>query len=168
MKGASDKWVTVGVVGSPHGVKGAVHVNTALTQPLDLGTYSPLTLSDGRVLEIASVKPDKGAKVIASFEGIATRDQAQALTHEQLRVPRGRLPKLGAEDFYHADLIGLQVLKISGEKLGQVVAVRNFGAGDVLEIKVGNDTQMVALTRQFVPEIDLEKQTIVIGDEAIS
>jgi 16S rRNA processing protein RimM len=168
MPGAPDqKWVTVGVVGAPHGVKGAVHVITALKAPADLRRYSPLTLKDGRSLEVANVKQAKGNRVIAAFKDVTTRDQAQALTHEELRIVRERLPKLKGEDFYHADLIGLQALKTSGEKLGQVIAVHNFGAGDIIEIKTGHDTMMVAFTKDFVPEVDLDKNRLTVSDTAI-
>jgi 16S rRNA processing protein RimM len=167
MSGASGKWVTIGVIGAPHGVKGAVFVNTALENPLDLCTYGPLTLKDGRVLEVASVKPTKATRVIAAFKGIATRDQAQALTHQELLVPRACLPILKGETFYHADLIGLDAMGPSGEKLGKVVAVHNFGAGDILEIKTGDDTVMVAFTKTFVPDVDLKQSALTVSDAAI-
>jgi 16S rRNA processing protein RimM len=167
MSGAPGKWVTVGVIGAPHGVKGAVHVITALKTPADLRAYSPFTLKDGRRLDVLGIKPGKGNRVIASFKDVATRDQAQALTHQELQIARTRLPKLKGEDFYHTDLIGLDAMKASGERLGEVIAVHNFGAGDVIEIKTGKDTLMVAFTKKFVPSIDLKQNKLTVNDAAI-
>ena len=163
----NSKWVTVGVVGAPHGVRGSVHVIVALEQPADLKRYSPLTLKDGRKLEVESVKPGKPNRVIASFKDVTTRDQAASLTHEELRVLRKRLPELKAEDFYHADLIGLDALNVAGEILGKVIAVHNFGAGDIVEIKTGKESLMVAFTKEFVPEISLEKKMLIVSNDAI-
>jgi 16S rRNA processing protein RimM len=163
----SGTWVMLGMIGAPHGVKGAVHVFTELQQPSDLRSYSPLTLKDGRELKILSVKPGASKKVIVSFEGITTRDQAQALNHESLHILRDRLPKLKGEDFYHADLIGLDASTVRGENLGKVIAVHNFGAGDILEIKTDNDTLMVAFTKSFVPQINLDKNVLTISDSAL-
>jgi 16S rRNA processing protein RimM len=168
MAEAPGKWVTVGVVGAPHGVRGAVHVSTSLENPADLRVYSPLNLKDGRMLEVATVKPGKAGRATVSFKGVKTRDEAQALTHQELQILRARLPKLkNSGEFYYADLIGLRALKNSGENLGEVIAVHNFGASDIIEIKTSNDTLMVAFSKNFVPEVDLKKGALIVSDAAL-
>lgn len=107
----------------------------------------------GRTLTLKSLRPDKGG-AIARFAEIADRTAAEALRGTVLSVPREILPPLGEGEFYHADLIGLAVVDTAGVAIGTVVAVENFGAGDILEIeKPDRRTFMVPLTPIAVPEI---------------
>ncbi len=89
---------------------------------------------------------------------MTTREGAEALTGTKLYVPRSRLPEREEEEWYHADLIGLAAVDRDGAPIGKVVAIQNFGAGDLIEIKPasGGPTVLVPFTRETVPEIDVE------------
>ena len=98
--------------------------------------------------------------------GIGDRDAAERLTNLTLFVPRERLPQiLEADEFYHADLVGLAVVDPAGEKLGTVVAIHNFGAGDLIEVRAdgGGDTELVPFDETSVPSIDIAAGKIVVS-----
>lgn len=117
----------------------------------------------GRTLTLKSLRPDKGG-AIARFAEIADRTAAEALRGTVLTVPRETLPPLADGEYYHADLIGLAVIDTEGVSVGTVVAVENFGAGDIIEIeKPDRRTFMVPLTPAAVPEI---ADRIVVVDVA--
>jgi len=105
------------------------------------------------MLTLKSLRPDKGG-AIARFAEIADRNAAEALRGTVLSVPRDSLPPLEPGEYYHADLIGLPVVDTDGANVGIVIAVENFGAGDIIEIeKPDRRTFMVPLTPAAVPEI---------------
>src|SRR5438309_4021277 len=96
--------------------------------------YGTLTTEDGAAsFEIEALRPAKG-HLVARFRGIEDRGAAERLANVRLFVPRERLPPLEADEFYHADLIGLSAVKADGTEIGTVVAVHDFGAGDILEL----------------------------------
>jgi len=160
--------VVVAEVGAPHGVRGEVRVKPFTETPEALRRYGPLLAEDGRAFRIERLRPDK-ALAIVKFEGVDDRDRAAALTGLRLSVPREALPEPQDEDeFYHADLIGLAAATPEGETLGRVVAIHDFGAGDILEIRPERGAALLLpFTRAVVPEIDLARGrlTIVMPEE---
>ena len=96
--------------------------------------------------------------LIARIKGVTTREEAEALNGTKLYVPRSRLPERDEEEWYHAELIGLAAVDAQGEPIGTVVAVQNFGAGDLIEISpaAGGESLLVPFTRDTVPEVDVE------------
>ncbi|WP_265516298.1 ribosome maturation factor RimM [Nitratireductor luteus] len=150
--------VQLAVVGAAHGIKGEVRVKSFAEDPLALGQYGPLHTESGRALKVKDVRPAKNV-VIVRFEGVSDRSAAEALTGQALYVDRLALPdQLEEEEFYHADLIGLPAFDETGEKVGKVLAIHNFGAGDMLEIRPDSaPSVMVPFTREAVPEIDMEE-----------
>ena len=96
--------------------------------------------------------------LIARIKGVTTREAAEALNHTKLYIARALLPERDEEEWYHADLIGLAAIDRQSEPIGTVVAVQNFGAGDLIEIKpkAGGPTVLVPFTRETVPEVDVE------------
>src|SRR5262245_31510531 len=127
--------VLMAVIGAAHGIKGEVRVKTFTGDPMALGEYGPLHGRDGRPFEVLDLRL-QGNIVVARLKGIGDRSAAEALTGTELFVERAALPdKLEEEEFYHADLIGMDVLDERGNQLGKVTAVQNFGAGDILEVK---------------------------------
>ena len=155
--------VCVGQIGAPHGVRGLVVVRSFTETPEDVAAYGPLTTEDGRTLRIA-VRSAKKAGLVVAVEGIETRDEAAALGGQRLYVDRRRLPATAAEEFYHADLVGLTVCDRRRRRLGRVVAVHDFGAGDLVEIDPGGgDTVLLPFTADMVPEIDIEGGRIVVA-----
>ena len=161
--------VVVARIGAAHGIKGEVRVKSFTAEPLDLAAYSPLEAADGRRFTIRAARPAGASPdmLVVRFEGIADRNQAEALTGLDLTVPRERLPEPEADEFYHADLIGLDAVTPSGAALGTVVAVPNYGAGDLLEIApTKGPTLLVPFTRAAVPEIDLSARRVVVDPPA--
>ena len=128
---------------------------------LKIGSFGPAHGIRGQItlrsFKIESARSDaKG--VVVRIKGIARREDAEALTGTRLYVSRTLLPEAGEEEWYHADLIGLAALDHSGARLGTVVAVHNFGAGDLIEIAPaeGGATLLLPFTRDAVPEVDVE------------
>lgn len=144
------------VIGAPHGVRGEMRVKTFTGDPEAIGDYGPLFGPDGRVFEIARARLAKNGLVVR-FAGIADRDSAAALTGTPLFIDRSALPEdLDEEEFYHADLIGLEVRESGDTRLGRVVAVHDFGGGDVLELKLADGRSvMIPFTKAAVPEVDI-------------
>jgi len=160
--------VRVGKIGAAHGVRGEVRVFVYTEDPLAIRSYGELEDEAGaRTFEIASAREGKGHLVVR-FKGIDDRNEAEKLTHVELFVPRERLPKQDGEKFYHADLIGLRVETKSGETLGEVIAVPNYGASDLLEIRPAKagQTLLIPFIDEFVPEVDVAGGRIVVDPPA--
>jgi 16S rRNA processing protein RimM len=157
--------VCVAQVGAAHGIRGEVRLRAFTDDPMAIAGYSPLETEDGsRSLVIEAVRPARDA-LVARIAGVRDRDAAGRLKNIRLYVPRARLPQLAdADDFYHADLIGLAVVDPAGETLGTVAAVQNFGAGDLLEVvpAAGGPTVLLPFTKAVVPQIDLANSRLVV------
>jgi len=156
--------VCVGQIGAPHGVSGEVRLRSFTAEPGAIAGYGPLETEDGRILKIESLRPAKN-HFVAALSGIGDRDAAEKLTNLKLYVPRDRLPELvETDEFYHADLIGLAVVNKAGEQLGTVLAIHNFGAGDLIEVRLddGGKTEMIAFNEHNVPSVDIAAGRIVI------
>ena len=148
----------LGEIGRPQGLQGEVRIRSFTAEPAAIADYGPLEDEAGmRLFEIESLRVT--AKALgARLKGVESRDQAEALTGTRLFVPRSRLPEREEEEWYHSDLIGLAALAPDGATIGTVIAVHNFGAGDLLEIGPpgGGATVLMPFTRETVPEVDVE------------
>ncbi len=157
--------VRVAKIGAAHGVRGEVRVFVFTEDPLAIRSYGELEDEAGaRRFEIASARAGNGHLVVR-FKGIDDRDAAARLTHTQLFVPRERLPEREDDDtFYQADLVGLRVETKDGETLGEVIAVPNYGASDLLEIRPakGGATLLIPFIDEFVPVVDVEGGRVVV------
>ena len=156
--------VCLGQIGATHGVRGEVRLRSFTAEPEAIARYGPLETEDGRIFEIESLRPAKD-HFVARIAGIADRETAARLANTKLYVPRERLPKLDQPDeFYHADLIGLVALDSAGHRLGVIVGVHNFGAGDLIEVKpdAGGKTELIAFDAMHVPVVDLAAGRIVV------
>ncbi len=160
---APAKQVCVGIVTGPHGVTGAVRIKSFTAQPEDIASYAPLADETGRRhFELRLLGTAKGV-LIARLAGVEDRDQAEALRGLRLCLPRSALPQPEAEEYYHADLIGLDAALGDGTPVGRVRAVHDFGAGDMIEIeRHGAPPAMVPFTRAVVPVVDLAGGRLVI------
>jgi 16S rRNA processing protein RimM len=156
--------VCVARVGAAHGIRGEVRLWSFTADPRAIAAYGALETADGtRCLEIEALRPAK-EYFVARFKDITDRDAADRLCNVDLYVPRERLPAPDADEFYHADLIGLDALDVAGEALGKVVAIHNFGAGDLLEIAppTGRDTILLPFTAAAVPTVEIAAGRIVV------
>lgn len=160
--------ICLGQVGAAHGVGGEVRLRSFTAEPAAIADYGPLQTEDGRVLRIEALRPAKD-HFIAKLSGVRDRDAARALANAKLYVPRERLPEPEvAGEFYHADLVGLAVFDGTGERLGTVVAIHNFGAGDLIEVQqaAGGRTQMLPFNEATVPVVDIATGRIVVVPQA--
>ena len=155
--------ICVARIGAAHGVRGAVKLWTFTEDPLAVERYGPLLTKDGaRQFELTSAREGKG-HLIAVLKGVTTREQAERLNGVELFVAREKLPATDDNEYYHADLIGLAAVTTTDEPLGRVVAIHNFGAGDILEIAPPQGaTVLLPFSNAVVPTVDLAGGRVVI------
>jgi 16S rRNA processing protein RimM len=150
-------------IGAAHGVRGAVKLWTFTEDPLAVKTYGPLTTKDGaRQFEVTHAREAKG-HLVATLKGIATREEAERLNGVELYIARDKLPATDENEYYHADLIGLDAVNAANEPLGRVIAIHNFGAGDIIEIAPAHGaTMLLPFTNAVVPSVDLAGGRVII------
>ena len=155
--------ICIARIGAAHGVRGAVKLWTFTEDPLAVKTYGPLVTKDGaRSFEIATAREAKG-HLVATLKGIATREEAERLNGVELYVAREKLPATDDDEYYHADLIGLAAVDATDQPLGRVIAIHNFGAGDIIEIAPPHGaTMLLPFTNAVVPSVDLAAGRVVI------
>ena len=155
--------ICVARIGAAHGVRGAVKLWTFTEDPLAVTRYGQLMTKDGaRQFEVTHVREAKG-HLVATLKGIATREEAERLNGVELYVAREKLPATSEDEYYHTDLIGLAAVNAAGEPLGRVIAIHNFGAGDIIEIAPPNGaTMLLPFSNAVVPTVDLEGGRVVI------
>jgi len=148
--------VQMAVIGAAHGIKGELRVKTFTGEPLALADYGPLYARDGRAFQIIDIRP-ANTVVVVRFKGVSDRNAAEALAGTELFVDRSMLPDDGEEDeFYHADLVGLEVRDDTNAAIGKVVAVHNFGGGDILDVTLaGRKGVLIPFTQAAVPEVSI-------------
>ncbi len=161
----TEEMICVGAIAGAFGVTGEVRLKSFCTEPTDIGSYGPLTSEDGaQVFKITLTRPVAGG-LGAKIAGISTKEAADALRGTSLFVPRSKLPSLPDDEFYHADLIGLDAYDTGGVLLGKVSAVHNHGAGDILEISPVRHKSALLLpfTMAIVPNVDILAGRIVVN-----
>lgn len=159
---ASDR-VCVGAIAGAFGVRGEVRLKSFCARPEAIADYGPLWTEDGsRSFTLRLLGPIPNG-FSGRLSGITTREEAEALRGQRLYAGRDRLPPPDDDEFYHADLIGIEARDTGGALLGTVAAVLNHGAGDLLEIRrAGADSVLVPFTRAIVPTVDLQAGRVVI------
>jgi 16S rRNA processing protein RimM len=168
--------ICVAQIGGAHGIRGDVKLKSFTADPMAVKDYGPLESEDGSTrFTIETVRPlpslprKRGREgegvLIARFRGVEDRNAAERLANIKLYVPRDRLPPADDDEFYHADLIGLSAVTADGTAVGTIVAIHDFGAGDILELRppAGGATIMLPFTDAFVPEIDIAVGRIVVA-----
>jgi 16S rRNA processing protein RimM len=156
--------VLLGRVTGAQGLKGEVRINSFTSVPEAIASYGPLSDDKGRSFIIEQVRPLKGGAVVARIEGVADRNAAEALKGTGLFVVRAMLPEPEDDEWYYEDLVGLKALSPDGAEIGEIVAVQNFGGGDLLEIKPadGTGTLMVPFTKAAVPVVDVKGRRVIV------
>ena len=151
------------VIGA-QGLKGEVKAKLFTAAPDALPRYGALHTREGRTLKITAFRPSKPGEAVIAFEGVADRNAAEALKGTELFVDRASLPGTDEDEFYHADLIGLEVRDSEGRVLGKVIALHNFGASDVLEFaRADGDSVHLAFTKETVPVINIADGFIIVA-----
>jgi len=156
--------VLVGVIVGAHGIKGEVKLKSFTSEPMSIGRYSPLQSASGQQFEITKLRAAKG-DFIASLKNVNDRSEAEALKGVELFVSREKLPKLNTRETYAHDLIGLDVVLENGSKLGKLVGMPNYGAGDLLEVAIdgSSETILIPFTNAFVPQEDFSTGRIMVN-----
>lgn len=156
--------ICVARIGAAHGVRGAVKLWTFTEDSFAVKAYGPLSTKDGaRHFELTSAREAKDHLVV-TFKGVETREDAERLNGVELYIARDKLPATEDDEYYHADLIGLAAVTTADEPLGRVVAIHNFGAGDIIEIAPPSGTTMLLpFTNAVVPTVDLAGGRVVIS-----
>ena len=151
--------VRLGIIVGVRGIKGEVRIKSFTDEPTDIAAYGPLFDRDGKTQYYVRVTGTHKGVVLARIDGIDDRNAAEALKRTELFVDRSQLPPPEEDEFYDSDLIGLKAETTTGESLGKVKGLYDFGAGPVLEMD-GN--LMVPFTMAIVPEIDIANGRVII------
>lgn len=153
--------ICVGAIAGAFGVRGEVRLKSFCAVAEDIATYGELTSEDGaRRFAVKLTRPVNGG-LGARLSGIETKEQADALKGATLWADRAALPSLPDDEFYHADLIGLEVMDTGGAALGRVRAIYDHGAGDILEVYGPAGVLLIPFTKAAVPTVDLAAGRIV-------
>lgn len=156
--------ILVGRFGAPHGVRGEVRLQSFTQDPKAIATYGALVAGDGRAFRLTDVRNVKDAMLVVRIDGVTDRTAAERLTHIELFIERDALPPPEADEFYIADLIGLDAVDAAGIAIGRIVDVPNYGGGDLIEVRPadGGETLLFPFTQEVVPQIDIAAGRVTI------
>ena len=156
--------LAVGAIAGPHGVRGQFKVKLFAKTPAALEQYGALQIDDGRALNLSIKSVNSKGLVIVSAVGVTSREAAEALRGMLLSTSRGNLPEPAEGELYHADLLGAAVFHEDGTNLGKVVALYNFGAGEIIEVKSASGTGvMLPFTGESVVSVDIANRRVVLA-----
>ncbi len=159
--------LAVGVIAGPHGVRGQFKVKLFAETPAALEHYGALQIDDGRALKLSVKSVNSKGLVIVSAVGVTSRGAAEALRGMLLSTSRACLPDLAEDELYHADLLGAAVFHEDGTNLGEVVALHNFGAGEIIEVKPASGTSvMLPFAGESVVSVDIPNRRVVLAPPA--
>lgn len=156
--------VLMATIGGAQGLRGEVRAKAFTSDPAALGDYGHLHSMDGRSFEILEIRETKNIVVIR-FRGINDRNAAETLNGLELYIERDNLPddELEEDEFFYADLEGLEAVDDKGVSYGTVTGIFDFGAGDLLELKgPGKRPVLIPFSETSVLEIDLEAGKLTI------
>lgn len=131
------KLVCVGQIINVHGIKGMVKIKPYLTNPMDIDSFGPLTDKNEKKVFHLKAQSQKQGIVLARVDGVNDRTSAELIKGTMLYVSRDKLPQEDDAEFYYIDLVGLTVLE-NNQKFGVVESVENFGAGDIINVRLNN------------------------------
>jgi len=156
--------ILLAAVMGAQGLKGEVKAKIFTATPDALPRYGKLHARDGRTFTITAFRPSKQGEAVIAFAEVKDRNTAEALKGTELFVSRDALPEPDEDEFYHADLVGLEARDSEGRVIGKVVAVHNFGASDVIELaRDDGDSVHLAFTREIVPVIKIAEGYIIVA-----
>jgi 16S rRNA processing protein RimM len=161
---SQSKRILLGEITTVHGIRGEVVVRSYAENPADITAYGTLETAQGKPVPALRVVRVMERGVVCRLDGIADRTAAERFRGTQLWIARDRLPPTDDGAFYHADLIGLTAVDGAGLTVGEVIAVENFGAGDLVEIRLagGQRTEYVPFTDACVPAVDVAAGRLVV------
>ena len=156
--------ICVGAIAGSYGVRGEVRLKSFTADPEGIGDYGPLQTEDGsKFFDVKIIRAIK-AGFAAELSGVGSKEAADALKGVRLFLERDKLPDLPDDEFYHSDLIGLDVCDTGGKVIGWIKAVHDHGAGDLLDVHgptLGNGV-LVPFTQEVVPTVDLSGKRVIV------
>lgn len=155
--------ICLGAIVGVHGIRGEVKVKSFTADEKNLTRYGRLSDKEGNRFFNLKIAGHSKELLRVKIQGVDDRNQAETLIGTGLYLERSLLPELAEEEYYHADLIGLKALDAKGEELGVVNALYNFGAGDLIEIKMtDNSLEMLPFKKEYVPVINIKDGFIIV------
>ena len=153
--------VLIGRITGAHGIRGEVKLRSFTADPAAIASYSPLETAKGAMIEVVKIRPQKDG-FIAVLKGVSDRNASEALRGTELFVPRQRLPAPEENEVYVHDLIGRPVVLADGKPLGEVVGIENYGASDLIDVRIAGrkDTVLIPFAAGFVLVADGEKVVV--------
>ena len=159
--------LAVGAIAGPHGVRGQFKVKLFAESPAALEQYGALQIDGGRALKLTVKSVNNGGLVIVSADGVTSREAAESLRGKLLSTSRASLPDPAEDELYHADLLGASVFHKHGTSLGVVVALYNFGAGEIIEVKPPSGASvMLPFAGSSVVSVDIPNRRVVLAPPA--
>lgn len=160
--GVEGDWVLVGALGAPHGVRGDMRLKSFTENPASIFKFTDLRLgADGKTVSLAKKSKSKDGFVV-HIGGIDTPEAVAELPARQLYVHRDQLPDAAEDEFYLADLVGLEARDEKGAKIGVVNAVENFGSEDLIELILDEPVKglgrfaFIPFRKALVPTVDIK------------
>ncbi|MDD9331891.1 MAG: ribosome maturation factor RimM [Wolbachia sp.] len=157
--------ICLGIITSPHGIKGAVKIKTFTERPENISLYGELTNGD-KSYGINSISVIGDNLVIATISSVNSRNEAELLRNKRLYIARNKLPKLDDEnEFYQNDLIDMEVRLENNELYGYIKSIYNFGSGDILEILVIGTQKniMLSFTKEIFLNINVNERYVILN-----
>ena len=156
--------VLLGRISAAQGLRGEVRVVSFTEDPESITAYGPLTDQTGRGFTIESLRVIKGGVLAVQLSGVTDRTSAEKLKGTELYAEKARLPATDENEWYWDDLVGLRAESAEGEEIGQIAAVQNYGAGDLLEIRLkdSRETVLLPFTESVVPEVNVKAGRLVV------
>lgn len=161
-----EKRVLIGKIVAAHGIRGEVKIQCYHANPLNIDKYGTLENREANKSFVLKVTGNTSANVRVKIKGVETRNAAEALIGTELYAERSALPELEEEEYYLSDLIGLKVcLQTPDKVIGTVAGFSNFGAGDIIELKLDGqrETEMLPFTKAYVPTINIKDGYITVS-----
>lgn len=159
----ADRKICIAQILGAHGVRGQAKLASFTEEAEAVASYGPLSDEAGQRSFTVQLGAWNKTHFICTLSGVATREEAEALKGTRLYVSRSKLPKPKNGQYYYADLIGLEARLSNGEVFGKVVDMKNYGAGDILEISRPGGAEMLPFNKDVVGEVDLDKGYLIIN-----
>ncbi len=153
--------ITVGKIVGPHGTRGElkVEVQTQFPDRFSVGEYLSV---QGQLYRIQKSFPSEPRRVIVKLDGIDSRSAAEGLRDKSITVPQDEVPSLPEGEYYHFQIIDLEVYTIEGEHLGQIVEIISTGANDVYVVAGQAAQLLIPAIDQVIKEVDMDKGIMVV------
>lgn len=158
--------VCIGTITSMHGIRGNVKIHTFTDKPQDIAAFDEIFDDYGKIYKITAISiPNNANCIIAQIDGFNSRNDAEALRNLRLYVKRSALPIIqNADEYYHADLCGMTARLKTGQVMGIVRHILNYGANDILEICDIDSEQIILypFTKQFVHTVNIKERYMIL------